>query len=179
MDNVAKLKISSALVGLLLLTLVACPTPAPDPIPTPTPTPIPVTFPTFGQFWGDSNAATTLNAPGCDQTPVRTSLTLYLDDSTAPDLLGRMSLGLVVPNPSPSARIDFAATVTTSDEITGTLKGSSGFSLPFKGNVIRVSGAATQIRGSYAGPGGCVVVGGTSIVGTATTQFTLVPSPPF
>jgi hypothetical protein len=175
MRNTVKSKPSSVLVGLLLLTLVACPTPAPDP------TPPPATFATFGKYWGDPNGTSTLNAPGCDidQKPIRTTFTLFLDDPTAPDLLGRMSLGLVVNNPPPSTYIDFTATVTTGDEITGTLKGSNSFSLPFKGNVTRVAGAATQIKGSFVGPGGCVIVGGTSIVGTVTTQFTLVPTSPF
>jgi hypothetical protein len=177
MRNIAKLKPSSVLVGLLLLSLVACP--QPSPAPAPVPASIPTTYPTFGQSWRDLNGSSTLSAAGCtdDQKPVRTIIGLNLDDAIAPELAGRISIGLVVPNPPPSAYVDFIATVTSAGAITGVLKAKS-FSLPVTGNATVINGAVTQISASYVGPGGCVVIGGSSITGTVITQFTLLPAPP-
>jgi hypothetical protein len=136
-------------------------------------------LPSFNKFWIDPNAVSTLNTPGCPgATTIQTEFTLVLTDAIAPDLSGKMTLGLVVASPPPTASIDFAASVTAAGVITGTLK-APGVSLPFSGTVVSDAGVVTQIKGSFVGPGGCVVVGGASIVGTVTTKFTLVPAAPF
>jgi hypothetical protein len=136
------------------------------------------TLPTFDKYWIDPKGVSTLNAPGCPgPRTIQTEFTLVLNDATAPDLLGKMTLGLVVAKPPPTAKIDFAASATAAGAITGTLK-KPGVSLPFSGTVVNSAGVATQIKGSFVGPAGCVV-NGTSIVGTMTTQFTLVPAAPF
>jgi hypothetical protein len=137
------------------------------------------TYPNFGLNWRDDNAVTTLDAPGCPGSKtVRTGVGLKLNDPFAPDLTGKMSLSLPFNSTEPPTVVDFVAAITPAGVLTGSIK-KNGFELPVMGSVVSVGGLVTQIKGSFAGPGGCVVVGGASIVGTVTTKFTLVPAAPF